>query len=166
MSQAVAARVPRFWRALYILLALAVIVTDQVTKAIVERLIPLHSVISVIPHFLNLTHTRNPGVAFGLLADSPTPWKTAVLILISVALLAVVVYATWRSQELARCSGVGLALIVGGAVSNLADRIRTGHVVDFLDAYFRTHHWWSFNVADSAIVVGAIFLAIFTLSSD
>ena len=141
------------------------IIADQVTKTLVERMIPEHTVVPVIPGFLNLTHTKNPGVAFGLFSDSPAPWKTALLVIISAALLIVVVSMVWRSRNLAWESSVGLAMVLGGAVSNLADRIRVGRVVDFLDVYFRSYHWWSFNVADSAIVVGAIFLVIHLASS-
>ncbi len=159
-------RVRTISRALYAALALLVIVADQVTKAMVERLIPEHAVITVIPGFLNLTHTKNPGVAFGLFSGSPSNWKTVLLVIISAALLAIVVHMVWQSHDLQWESGVGLALILGGALSNLADRIRAGRVVDFVDAYFRTYHWWSFNLADGAIVVGAFFLIIHLFMSD
>jgi signal peptidase II len=142
------------------------IIADQVTKAMVERAIPEHSIVPVIPGFLNLTHTKNPGVAFGLFSGSPAPWKTAILVIISAALLAIVVSMAWRSRELAWATGIGLALILGGALSNLADRIRAGRVVDFVDVYFRSFHWWAFNLADSAIVVGAVFLILHLIFSD
>ena len=161
-----ALRVRTLSRALYAALALVVIVADQATKAMVARLIPEHAVIPVIPGFLNLTHTKNPGVAFGLFSGSPSAWKTAVLVMISAALLVIVVHMMRQSRDLHWESGVGLALILGGALSNLADRIRAGRVVDFVDAYFRTFHWWSFNLADGAIVVGAFFLIIHLFMSD
>lgn len=166
ISPAVALRVRTISRALYAVLALLVIVADQVTKTMVERLIPEHAVIPVIPGFLNLTHTRNAGVAFGLFSGSPSVWKAALLIIISAALLAIVIYMVWQSRDLHWESGVGLALILGGALSNLADRIRAGRVVDFVDAYFRSYHWWAFNLADSAIVVGAFFLILHLFMSD
>ena len=153
-------------RALYAALAILIALADQTTKFLVERGIPEHAIIPVIPGLLNLTHSKNPGVAFGLFSDSPAPWKTALLVVVSAALLAVVVYTVWRPRELHWASGVGVALIAGGAISNLADRVRAGLVVDFVDAYFRSYHWYTFNLADSAIVVGAGFLVVHLLISD
>lgn len=148
------------------MLALIIILADQVTKALVGRLIPEHSLVTVIPGFLNLTHTKNTGVAFGLFSDSPAPWKTALLVVISAALLAAVLCMAWQSRPRHWTSGAGLALILGGALSNLADRIRAGSVVDFVDAYFRSFHWYTFNLADSAIVAGAVLLVIHQWISD
>lgn len=159
-----ALRVQRISRVLYVLLAIAVFVGDQATKAAVEKAIPLHATIRVIPHFFNLTYTRNPGAAFGLFADSPSPWKTAVLIAVSVALLAAVASVVWKSARIDWEAGVALALIVGGAASNLSDRVRFEHVTDFLDFYFHQYHWFTFNLADSAIVAGALLLMIHLLS--
>jgi signal peptidase II len=159
-------RVRNLSRILCGVLALIVFVADQATKAMAERAIPEHSVIPVIPHFLNLTHTKNPGAAFSLFADSPAPWKTALLVIVSAVLLAAVAWLVLRTGQLHWESGVGLALIMGGAASNLVDRIRVGRVVDFLDVYFRTYHWPSFNLADSAIVVGAGFLILHYMFSE
>lgn len=159
-----AVRVHRISRVLYVVLAVAVFVGDQATKSAVEKSIPLHASIRVIPHFLNLTYTRNPGAAFGLFADSPSPWKSAVLIVVSLALLAAVVAVVWKSARIDWEAGVALALIVGGAASNLSDRVRFQHVTDFLDFYFRQYHWFTFNLADSAIVAGAFLLVIHLLT--
>jgi signal peptidase II len=126
-----------------------------VTKAMVEDLIPEHATVQILPHFLNLIHTKNTGAAFGLFSESPAPWKTLLLIVVSSLLLAMVIAVMWRNQQLRWETGVGLALILGGALSNLFDRIRLGRVVDFVDVYFRSYHWPTFNLADSAIVVGA-----------
>jgi len=126
-----------------------------VTKAVVKASIPEHTTVPLLPHFFNLIHTNNAGAAFGLFSDSPAPWKTVLLIVISSALLAIVIAVMWRNQQLRWATGVGLALILGGALSNLFDRIRFGRVVDFLDVYYRSYHWPTFNLADSAIVVGA-----------
>ena len=136
------------------------------SKLTVERNIPEHSLVTVIPGFLNLTHTKNTGIAFGMFSDSPAAWKTSLLVLASAALVAIVVYMVWHAKRLGWPTGVGLALILGGAASNLADRIRTGAVVDFVDAYFHTYHWYTFNVADSAIVVGAFLLVLHLLRSE
>jgi len=150
-----AIRASRFQRILWVVIAGAVFVLDQVTKAAVDRLIPEHTTVPVLPRFLNLIHTKNAGAAFGLFSDSPAVWKTVLLILVSSLLLGVVIAVMWRNQRLRWQTGVGLALILGGALSNLFDRIRFGRVVDFIDAYFRSYHWYTFNLADAAIVVGA-----------
>jgi len=155
-----AIRGSRLQRVLWLAIAGAVFVLDQVTKAAVDRLIPERTTVPVIPHFLNLIHTKNAGAVFGLFSDSPAPWKTALLIIVSSLLLAMVIVVMWRNQQLRWETGVGLALILGGALSNLVDRIRFGRVVDFIDVYFRGYHWYTFNLADASIVVGAIFLVI------
>ncbi|MGH9403947.1 MAG: signal peptidase II [Terriglobia bacterium] len=159
-----ALRVRRISRVLYVLLAAAVFAGDQITKAAVEKSIPLHATVRVIPHFFNLTYTHNPGAAFGLFADSPSPSKTAILIAVSVALLVAVAAIVWKSVRLEWEAGVALALIVGGAASNLLDRVRFERVTDFLDFYFRQYHWFTFNLADSAIVIGAFLLVIHLLA--
>jgi signal peptidase II len=155
-----AIRVEGFRRVLWAVIAVVVFVADQVTKAMVKGSIPEHTTVPLIPHFLNLIHTSNAGAAFGLFSDSPTPWKTALLIVISGALLALVIAVMWRDRRLRWETGAGLALILGGALSNLFDRIRLGQVVDFLDVYYRSYHWPTFNLADSAIVVGAGLLVV------
>jgi len=160
MSEALVARVRNISRVIYAAIALLVFVGDQSTKAIVESSIPERQVIPVIPGLFNITHVKNEGAAFGLFADSPAPWKTVLLIVISAALLATVVGVVWRTRRLHWEAGVGLSLILGGALSNLVDRIRMGRVVDFLDFYIRSYHWYTFNLADSAIVVGAGFLIL------
>jgi signal peptidase II len=157
---------PGFPRWLVVVLAIVVIGADQVTKVIVARNIPEHSLVIIIPGFLNLTHTTNAGVAFGLFSDSPAAWKTALLTSVSLGLLWIVLYLVWRAKHLDWAAGAGLAMILGGALSNLADRIRAGAVVDFVDAYFRSYHWYTFNLADSAIVAGAFFLVIHLLKSE
>ena len=160
MSEALVARVRNISRVIYAAIALLVFVGDQSTKAIVESSIPERQVIPVIPGLFNITHVKNEGAAFGLFADSPAPWKTVLLVVISAALLATVVGVVWKTRRLQWEAGVGLSLILGGALSNLVDRIRMGRVVDFLDFYIRSYHWYTFNLADSAIVTGAGFLIL------
>ncbi len=166
MVETLAARVQRISRWMYVVIGLLVFAGDQLTKSMVVDSIPEHDVIPVIPHLLNLTHVSNAGAAFGLFSDSPSRWTTGVLIFLSAALLLAVVSFVWKVRRLQWEAGVGLALILGGAFSNLLDRIRTGHVVDFLDLYFRSYHWYTFNLADSAIVVGACFLVLQVAFSD
>lgn len=150
----------RIRRIVYVLIAATVFLADQVTKAMVAKWIPDHAVIPIIPGFFNLLHTENSGIAFSLFSNSSSSWKMGLLIGISVALLVAVVIVVWRSTEIQWQVGIGLALILGGALSNLTDRIRFGQVVDFLDFYYRGYHWPTFNLADSAIVVGAGFLVV------
>jgi signal peptidase II len=166
MSDALAFRFRNVFRALYAAIALVIFAGDQTTKVMVENSVPEHAVIPLIPDFLNLTHIKNAGVAFGLFSDAPAPWKTALLIVVSVVLLVAVSVIVMKSRHLRWEAGVGLALILGGALSNLVDRIRTGRVVDFVDVYVRSYHWPTFNLADTAIVVGAVFLVLQLIFSD
>jgi len=159
MSEAVTARVRNIPRFIYAAIAVLILAADQLTKRMVQASIPPQAVIPVVPHFFNLTHTQNSGAAFGLFSGSSSPWKTTLLVLLSGALLVTVIGIVWRSRMQWEAS-VGLSLILGGASSNLLDRLSRGQVVDFLDFYFRSYHWFTFNLADSAIVVGAGFLIV------
>jgi len=134
--------------------AVAVFAADQSTKALVERRIPSGRVVTVVEGFFNLINTKNSGAVFGLFDQSTVSWKTPLLIGVSVILLMGVVGLVLRTRNLHWATGIGLALILGGALSNLFDRIRSGRVEDFLDFYVRSYHWATFNLADSAIVVG------------
>ena len=142
-------------RALHFLIALCVVVLDRVAKLAVEHKIPLHDGIQIIPGFFRLTHLENRGAAFGLFADSPSPWKIGLLVLFSLIALLVVSRLLWKNSVSLTVSGVGLSLILGGAIGNLWDRLTAGHVTDFLLFYIGQYQWPAFNVADSAIVVGA-----------
>ena len=144
----------------------AVFVADQKTKAVVEARIPERAVVPVVRGFFNLINTKNSGAVFGLFSDSAVWWKTPLLILISAALLAVVVLLAVRTPNLKWETSVGLALVLGGALSNLYDRMRSGLVEDFLDFYIRTYHWATFNLADSAIVVGTGLIVVQVLFTD
>jgi len=146
-------------RRLHLLIALAVFVADQLTKWVIGSAIPLHDSWPVIPGFFRLTHVKNRGAAFGIFADSTSPMKIEVLILLSVVALVVVLMLLWAQPGVRRI-GLGLALILGGALGNLFDRLAHGSVVDFLEFYLRGFHWPAFNVADSAIVIGAGLLVL------
>jgi signal peptidase II len=147
-------------RSLYLLIALVVALLDRWTKDLVAQRIPLYSHIQVIPGFFQLTHTENTGAAFSLFADSPAHWKTAMLIAFSGIALVVVSILLWKNHHAHVVTGVGLALIMGGALGNLWDRLAHGRVVDFLLFYFKRYQWPVFNLADSAIVVGAGLLVV------
>ncbi len=135
--------------------ALIIAVCDQATKALVRSILPLNTSVEVVPGLLNLTHIRNTGAAFGFLNNVDIPLKAAVMTAVSaVALMAILIYGTLLPTA-ERTARIGLALIVGGAIGNLIDRAVAGYVVDFVDVYWRDYHFWAFNVADSAITVGA-----------
>ena len=145
-------------RKLHFLIALLIVILDRLAKLAVESKIPLHDGIQIIPGFFRLTHLENRGAAFGLFADSPSPWTIGTLVLFSVVALVVVSTLLWKNSHKVSTTGVGLALILGGAIGNLWDRLTAGHVTDFLLFYVGRYQWPAFNVADSAIVVGACLL--------
>src|SRR5216684_5378111 len=147
-------------RTMYLLIALFVVLLDRWTKYVVARRIPLYSHIQVIPGFFRLTHTENTGAAFSLFADSTAPWKTGFLIGFSLIALLVVSVLLWKNNYSHIATGIGLSLIMGGAVGNLWDRLARGRVVDFLLFYVKRYQWPVFNLADSAIVVGAVLLVL------
>jgi len=145
-------------RKYHFLIAAVVVLTDQLTKSLVSANISLHDTISIIPGLFRITHVENQGAAFGLFADSPSEWRAAALIAFSALALVVVSVLLWRNSHALNSTGIALSLILGGAVGNLWDRVVEGHVVDFLDFYVGNSHWPSFNIADSAIVIGALLL--------
>jgi len=150
----------------HFLIALTVFVLDRLTKWLVIRHIVLEDNVPVIPGFFRLTHLENPGAAFSLFADSPSALKTGLLIAVSVTALAVVALLLWFRRNDFNLTTVALALIMGGALGNLWDRLSDGKVTDFLDFYIGPHHWPPFNLADSAIVVGALLLMLRMLHKD
>jgi signal peptidase II len=150
----------------HLLIALAVLILDRITKWVIVRTIPLEDVIPVIPGFFRLTHLENTGAAFSLFADSTSPFKTALLVAFSLAALSVVAVLLWRSRNEFNLITLSLSLILGGALGNLWDRLVNGKVTDFLDFYLGIHHWPPFNVADSAIVIGALLLLSRMLRAD
>jgi signal peptidase II len=145
-------------RKYHFLISLLVVFADQAAKWVVARNISLHDSLVVIPGLFRITHVQNRGAAFGLFSDSPSEWKIAILISFSLVALVVVSALLWKNSHAMSVTGVGLALILGGALGNLWDRLISGHVVDFLDFYVGAYHWPAFNVADSAIVIGALLL--------
>ena len=137
-----------------------VTVLDQVTKAVVRQVLPLGESRNIIPSVLDFTHVHNTGAAFGLLNAVDFPFKPFVMIAIAaLALVSIAAYSTQLGfhEKMAR---FGLALILGGAFGNLIDRAVFGFVVDFVDVYWGMTHFWAFNVADSAITIGAILVLL------
>jgi signal peptidase II len=147
-------------RTVYLLIAIVVVLLDRWTKHLVAQRIALYRHIQIIPGFFRITHTENTGAAFSLFADSTGPWKTALLIAFSTLAMVVVVVLLWRNHHTQVVTGVALSLILGGAVGNLWDRLARGRVIDFLLFYVKQYQWPVFNLADSAIVVGAGLLAL------
>ena len=147
-------------RKYFVLIAVLVVALDRYTKWLIAHRLSMHDSITVIPGFFRIIHTENPGAAFGLFADSPSQWKVALLIGFSLVALAVVSLLLWKNSHRLTSTGIGLSLILGGAVGNLWDRIVSRHVVDFLLFYIKRYQWPAFNVADSAIVVGACLLVL------
>ena len=157
----------------YFVIALSVLVLDQATKITAHRWLANRGPVEIIPSFLNLSYSRNAGGLFGYFRDLPDPWRSLLLMLLPLAAVAMITWFLARGEGDDRRSLWGLALILGGAVGNLIDRIFRGEVVDFLDVYaaspgladwlierFGTAHWPTFNLADSAIVTGAGLLLL------
>ena len=128
---------------------------DQGAKLLVAHWIPLHHSIPVIEGWVDLTHVRNTGAAFGLLAGERRALGSYVLIVVSLAAMAFVVHLLRRLSEADAGLALALTFILGGAAGNLVDRVFHGEVIDFVDVHWNGYHWPAFNVADSFISVGA-----------
>ncbi len=143
---------------IFILGAAAIIALDQITKSAVTSRFTLHEVYSIIPGLLNLVYVMNPGAAFGFLADASETFRFVFFTGITVLTAGLIIYYLIKSHPRNALLAVCLTLIFGGALGNLIDRLRFGAVVDFLDVHLGAAHWPAFNVADSAITVGAVLL--------
>jgi signal peptidase II len=137
----------------------AVLILDQATKAWVLANLPLGGSIPVIPGFFDLTHVHNPGGAFGFLAGMSAEIRSLLFVAVSLLATGLILYFYWQTPIRQRFLAVGISLLFGGAVGNLVDRLRFGIVVDFLDLYVGSLHWPAFNVADSAITIGVVIFA-------
>lgn len=145
-------------------LAGGIVLLDRITKIWIQRSLTLTDRIPVIPGLFDIVHTENRGMAFGLLNEGASAGRTFLLVGVACAVLLVVGYLIWRlPKELPphqRFTPAALGLILGGAVGNVYDRAVQGSVTDFLDVYVSRYHWPAFNVADSAITIGAILVAL------
>ena len=152
-----------FWSGKYgrlLIIAGAIVIADQITKAVVLSNMALYQSITLIPGFFSLTHIHNPGGAFGFLAQQDASIRIGIFILASSVAIFFIFLLYRQIPKTHPTLSAGLALIFGGAIGNLIDRLRFGKVVDFLDFYIGALHWPAFNVADSAITVGVgIFIA-------
>ncbi len=149
-------------KARYLLISLAVLVLDQWTKWLVEDRLADHVSVEVIPNLLSFTHVQNTGVAFGLFAAHGDTTGTLVLTVLGLLAMGFVGFYFFSVPLEHRALLASLALVLGGALGNLLDRIMSGAVTDFIDFYVGTWHWHTFNVADSAITVG---IAVMLVSS-
>jgi signal peptidase II len=140
--------------------AAMVFALDRLTKWIIEQRVSFTDAYKVIPGFFDIVNSQNRGVAFGILNDSTSEWRTTLLVVASMAAVVAVSVILWNAQRLDRLLIFGLALILGGAAGNVFDRIVWGRVTDFLLFYLGEHQWPAFNVADSAIVIGSGLLLI------
>ncbi|MGD0021238.1 MAG: signal peptidase II [Smithellaceae bacterium] len=143
---------------LFIFGAIAVIVLDQITKAVITEKLFMYGSYKVIDGFFSLVYVMNPGAAFGFLAGAPEMFRYLFFISITVLAILLIIYYILKSKSQDVLMVISLTLIFGGAVGNLIDRIRFGAVVDFLDFYIGTRHWPAFNAADSAISIGAVLM--------
>jgi signal peptidase II len=146
------------------IISVVVIFLDQATKLFIDRTMDLHSSITVLENFFNITYIRNKGAAFGFLAESSFRLPFFILISIIAGVVIIGIFRKLRPEQ--KLTAVSLSLIFAGALGNLIDRIRLGEVIDFLDAHWYEHHWPSFNVADSAICVGVFLLALDMLREE
>jgi signal peptidase II len=142
------------------ILVLVIVVSDQITKAVIRRALELHESTTIIPDVLALTRVHNTGAAFGMFNAMEFEGKT--LVLTAVAALALVGVAWYAASVplVDRLARIGVACILGGAIGNLIDRATAGYVLDFVDASWRGWHFWAFNVADAAISIGVVFMIL------
>jgi signal peptidase II len=151
------------------LAALGVFGLDRWSKWIVETRFSandFNATKTVIPGFFNIVRSQNPGVAFGIFAENASQSRTPVLIGLSILAVVLLAGMLWRIDRLDSPSSTGLALIFGGAMGNVFDRVRMGSVTDFLDFYAGTWHWYTFNVADASICMGAGLLILSMVRSQ
>jgi len=162
----VSVRESTIYRGAYLAVSLAVLFLDQWSKGLVTRTMEVHQSKTIITDVFDLTYVRNTGAAFGLFASVDSSVKAILLNSIAVIVFLIVSAYALRSSHKSVRLQVGLALILGGAVGNLLDRVRFGYVVDFLDFSISGHHWPAFNVADSAICIGVALLFLDMLNSE
>lgn len=163
--------VRRSWdvRPWLLLLSATIVIVDHVTKKLVVARLPAGGLHPIIPRVLAISHVLNTGAAFSAFADSASPEAVRrSLIGFSIVAVLIVLALLWRSGRALSLSSVALALILGGAVGNLYDRIRYHYVIDFIEVHIVHYHWPDFNVADSCIVIGAclLILEIFRPQTD
>lgn len=142
-------------------IAVGIFILDRLTKDAIKSHVTGWETVRIIPGFFNIVHAENPGVAFGFLAESASAWRNVFLIGLSVTVLVFISALLWKGRGVENwLLRVGLALVLGGALGNLYDRVVHGTVTDFVEVYAGQHYFPAFNVADSAISVGACLLLL------
>ncbi len=164
MADATTSPRPADRRGILFLVSALVILLDRVTKIAVARILPLGSEHVVVPRVFWISHVLNTGAAFSLFGDTASPERVRWLLVgFSVVAATIIVIVLVRIGRRITATTFGLALILGGAIGNVYDRIRTGAVIDFLEVHIVHYHWPDFNLADSCIVVGGILLVLHSL---
>ncbi|MBT3505325.1 MAG: lipoprotein signal peptidase [Piscirickettsiaceae bacterium] len=148
----------------YLTISAVIIALDQVTKWLMVSWLSLYETVAVMPYF-NLTMAHNHGAAFSFLAQAGGWQRWFFIVLASVISIVLLVWLA-KLKPHAKLEAISLSLILGGAIGNVIDRIHYGYVIDFLDVYIGTSHWPAFNVADSAICVGAVLLILDSFKSE
>jgi signal peptidase II len=147
-------------RAKAYLTAATVLLLDRASKWAIERWLNSLDTVRVIPGLFNLIRSENRGMVFGIMNDSPSQWRTLLLVGFSAAAVVYISILLWKPRQFERASVWGLSLILGGAAGNVLDRAVWGRVTDFLDFYVGDYHWHTFNIADSALVIGSGLLLL------
>lgn len=142
----------------WLCLSLIVLILDQWSKITIDSVMSLHQSIAIIPYF-NLTYVRNAGAAFSFLSGAGG-WQRWFFATIAVAISSVLTIWLYRLKANETLLAIALSLILGGAIGNLIDRLAYGYVIDFLDVYYQTWHWPTFNVADMAISLGVFLMLL------
>lgn len=140
------------------------LLADQATKLYVDKVMTLHQSIPVVDGLFSFTYVRNRGAAFSFLSEAS--WRLPFFIAVTLIAAVVILVAMGKMREDQKLAQVSLAMIFSGAIGNLIDRVRLGEVIDFLDVYWRTHHWPAFNIADSLICVGVALVALDMLREE
>jgi signal peptidase II len=145
---------------IFFLTVICIVLLDQATKAIIHATMALYSSRPLIDGLLSITYVRNPGAAFGFLAQAPPFFRSVFFVLVTLLAIGMIIYYLVISRADQPGLIFALSLILSGALGNLIDRLRFGEVVDFIDVFWRSHHWPAFNVADAAISVGAMIMIL------
>jgi len=143
-----------------------VLLLDLLTKAYITSTMFLHESFIVIGGFFNITYIRNPGAAFGFLAGTSPMFRSIFFMAVTMIVIVMILYYISKNHAEEMLGSFSLSLILSGALGNMIDRLRFGEVVDFLDVYIGSHHWPAFNVADSAISIGAVLLVVDLLRNE
>lgn len=139
-------------------LSVVVIFADQLTKVTMNSWLNLYETVALLP-FLNLTLAYNSGAAFSFLAGAGG-WQRWFFTVLAVVIVTILLVWLNRLKQHAKAEAIAISLIIGGAIGNVIDRVLYGHVIDFIDVYVGSYHWPAFNIADSAIFIGAALLII------